>query len=326
MNAATLMDRVFDLYKPAFKVHIGFAVIMRILSVILSFTGIILMVMGVGVNEFIGIGYGMTTAVVAMLVTILPLYVIWVYLSQAGHIFIAKQVFYGETIELPFADTIRATFRVMAAVLAQLILSIPWLLMLGVIIYSMVAQITIVYVFLINLAMWQIFVVLFSIAFLYLVYANIFALSIPVAIFERRLFFATVTRSLQLMQGDFWKILGLRVLWFVLVYLFTISAQGLVVTAIGLFTAIGGGVFDTVAMAELWMNTNNTQVLIGLLAGVVLAPLEGIMTALIYFNQKIKKEGLDIEIGLTQLSWQNGQNGQNRQICQQEINQKKEWL
>jgi hypothetical protein len=118
------------------------------------------------------------------------------------------------------------------------------------------------------------------------VYSNIYALSIPVAVFEKRSFFSAVIRSWLLLKGEFWKILGLRILWVVVIYIFMYAAQGLWLTVSGIF-------YISPAFEYMGMMTSTVMVfLISFLVG----PLEGIFPAVIYFNQRIKKEGMDIEL------------------------------
>jgi len=302
MNAAALMDRVFDLYKATFKMQIAFSLIIGIISLILMVAMGIALAIGVGAAFGVA-GYAddrfIVIAVVLVLIGILPLYLGWVYLSASGHILISKQAFYGEPIELPLGDTFAAFLRIMSAALAHLILSAPWFILLAFGIYFVAAgQYDILYFFLDIHPLTLIFGGL-AFSLLYIIYSNIFALSIPVAIFERRLFFSTVTRSLQLLKGDFWRVLGLRTLWVIVVYIFSYSAQGLVLAIVGFAAASAGNVVD---LGQLYIATSGMQFYVSLFAAILLGPMEGILTALIYFNQKIKKDGLDIEIGLDRLS------------------------
>jgi len=309
MNAAALMDRVFDLYKATFKVQIAFSIAIGIISIML------IMVLGVALAFVVGAivtsaaattVYGfydyeslILSIVIIMLVLLLPLYLVWIFLSSSGHIIISKQAFYREHIAFPIEETLSAFFRVMSAALVQVILSLPWLLLLGLVIFFAASGFVDIYDFLV--AIPPLTIVLASLIFLllYVVYSNIFALSVPVAIFEKRLFFTTITRSVQLLKGNFWKVLGIRLLWAFLVFLISYSAQSLMIIILAAIAALAGNVIE---FAELWFATSSLQIYVSLIVGVLVGPMEGIMTALIYFNQKIKKDGLDIEIGLHRLS------------------------
>ena len=303
MNAATLMDRVFELYKATFKTQIAFSLIIGIISFIM------MIVLGISLVFVLGVAVGFGGAyvddiyilitVAVVLIGILPLYMAWLHLSASGHILLSKQAFYGEAVELPFRDIFSAFLRIISAGLAQIILSLPWLALLILIIYAAVSghDDAFGFVYTINPAVLIVGGLVY--AFLYVAYSNIFALSIPVAIFEKRFFFATIRRSYQLLKGDFWKVLGLRLLWALLTMLFSYSAQGLIVALVGGIALAMGTVID---IGELWFATGGMQFYATLFVGILVGPMEGIMTALIYFNQKIKKDGLDIEIGIEQLA------------------------
>lgn len=300
MNAATLMDRVFDLYKNTFKIQIAFSLIIGIISSALMMILGILMVLGMVIVAELTGDIDIVVIIIIILLGILPLALSWMYLSASGHILISKQAFYGEPVELPLRDAVRAFGRVISAAVAYILLSAPWLILLAFIIFSTYTGYGGVFNFLYMVHPLVLLLIGLAYSVLYVIYSNLFALSVPVAIFERRIFFATVTRSFQLIKGDFWRILGLRLLWMFLVFLFSYSAQGLAMAVFGIAVAIEGNIagFGAFWAADALMSA---QLFVSLLVGVLVGPMEGIMTALIYFNQKIKKDGLDIEIGISRL-------------------------
>lgn len=301
MNAAALMDRVFELYRDTFKTQIAFSLIIGIISFIMMIALGVALALVVGIAVGIGGNFDeqfILVAVLLVLAGILPLYMGWMYLSSSGHILLSKQAFYGEPIELPFRDVFAAFLRIMSAGVAQILLSVPWILLLVFVIYSTAAGYVDFFQFFAMMHPLVLILAGFAYAVLYVIYSNVFALSIPVAIFEGRYFLSTVRRSFQLIRGDFWRVLGIRMLWAFLVFLFSYSAQGLIVFVVGMIAFSGGAVVD---LGDLWLATGALQFYISLFVGILIGPMEGIMTALIYFNQKIKKDGLDIEIGLNRL-------------------------
>ena len=304
MNVAALMDRIFDIYKATFLYQIAYTLVIGIISVALAF--IVIFVFTIVALIFAGLGgftnyAAVVVIVVVALLIMLPLYMGWMYLSSSGHIFISKQAFYKEKLTLPFMEAIHALLRVMSVGIAQLILMIPPFIL---IVFVFVAAsaiaglggdlgmfFTMHPVFLITVS------IIFALAFI--AYSNIFALSVPVAIFEKQTFFSAVIRSYQLLKGDFWRVLGLRILWFFIVLLFSYSAQSIFMAIFGIAAYIGG---DSPTFIGLWTITSLIQFYSSIAISLIFAPMEGIMTALIYFNQKIKKDGLDIEIRLERLS------------------------
>ena len=302
MNAAALMDRVFDLYKATFKTQIAFSLIIGIVSFILMILLGIMLAFAVGVamgvTGYMDERYILMMAAV-VLIGVLPLYMGWIYLSASGHILITKQAFYGEPIEFPFRDAVGAFLRVITAAIAQLVMALPFLALLAYLVYSAVAGHDDIIYLIMNIHPAILIFGGLAFTIFYVIYSNIFALSIPAAIFERRVFFATVSRSFVLLKGDFWKILGLRLLWALLIFLFSYSAQGLLMFLVAALAAFAGNIMD---FGTLWVTTGPLQFYASLFVSILVGPMEGIMTALIYFNQKIKKDGLDIEIGIFRLA------------------------
>ncbi|MCL2016054.1 MAG: hypothetical protein FWG68_07410 [Defluviitaleaceae bacterium] len=302
MNAAALMDRVFDLYKATFKIQIAFSVILGIISFVLLF-GVITIFAVTLASAMIGMGDVDDNTIFVIVIVfgavILPLIVAWTYFSSSGHILIAKQAFYKEIPQLPFAATFQALGRVITVALAHLILSLPWLIILGLLIYSFTTGFDVLFFITEEPLLFFLFTLIYAVV--YVIYSNIFALSVPVAIFDKRLFFASVKESWRLIKGDFWRILGIRLLWLVLVQLLSFSAQGLFSTIILLVTAFAESAVD---ISGIWVMVVAGQLpfWISTIITLLVAPMEGIMTATIYFNQKIKKDALDISIGLELLS------------------------
>jgi hypothetical protein len=274
--------------------------IIGIISVVLVFALGIALALGIG----LAIAYASVTGayatemaflvgVVALLTALLPFYLGWVYLSQSGHILISKQAFYGERTRLPLKEAFKTFFRVLSAAFAQIICFVPLVLLLAGALYLLYMR---------NVSLWEIRLfwwVLPAFALAFVAVSNLFALTVPVAVFERRWFFAAIWRSWRLIKGEFWKILGIRVLWMLLVFLFSYSMQGVLMVIISIITVTTESALgDFVQMAALGASINlNMTIAVSVLVG----PMDGILTALLYFNQKIKKEGLDIEIGLARL-------------------------
>lgn len=304
MNAAALMDRVFTLYKDTFKMQIAFSIIMGIISITLI--TLLVIFMTVGITFVLMATYSVSDddmlllVIVLILLAFLPIYVCWTYLATSGHILISKQAFYGEQpIYLPFKESILAIFRVISTLIAQLVFSIPFIALLFLSIYPFMTWQGGMLVFMNEIHPLLLIAVGLIYGVVYVVYSNLFALTVPVAIFEKRIFFDAVIRSYKLLKGDFWKIIGIRLLWFVITYVFSYSLQGLIVVVMMVAEAFAGTVID---VTYLMYVTMPLYFLATMVVTVLVAPMDGIMTALIYFNQRIKKEGFDISVGIARLS------------------------
>ncbi|MCL1999607.1 MAG: glycerophosphoryl diester phosphodiesterase membrane domain-containing protein [Turicibacter sp.] len=298
MNAATLMDRVFDVYKATFKFQMAFSIVVNIISILFVFTLGIVFAMAIGVvaNLLVFSDDFMVFVVLAVLVMILPLYLIWTYFATSGHILISKYAFFNEPVNLPMHDAFAALFRVIGATFAQIILSLPWLLIAGGAAYYLFLSLEYGLIYNAPTALIVILVLAFVVS--YLVYSNIFALLIPVAIFDKCTFFSAVARSYQLIKENFWRILGLRLLWFVLAFILSYSAQGLALLLLAATTDFAG---ENLSVLYFFLASGTLQLYVSLFVGLLIQPIDGILTALIYFNQRIKKEGFDIFVALMRL-------------------------
>jgi hypothetical protein len=306
MNAAELMDRVVDVYKKSFGRQIAFAAIIWAIGFAAIFVLTFVLVF-VFVFMFFDGFYVMSSTrdivgfLIVASVVVVPAVLVWQAFASAGHVLLSRQAFYGHKARLKHMGLFRVFFRVFTALLAQVILIIPFVLgAIGVffafvfLFDGVLAGAGVVFVLIVA------FIVMGLLLFGFLVYSHIFSLSVAVAVFEQRYFFGTVSRSLQLIRGSFWKTFGVRTIWIVVGYVVTLSAQGV-------FTLAGTG-WDSVSGTHgLGYNANEFMAfLLGFLApifvSILAAPLGGIMQSLIYFNQRMKKEGLDIEIKIEKLS------------------------
>ncbi|MDR1664563.1 MAG: glycerophosphoryl diester phosphodiesterase membrane domain-containing protein [Clostridiales bacterium] len=310
MNAAELMDAVFDVYKKSFVKNLVYSLILLGLYIAMMFVGIIAAVI-VTVTAIVPMvnesAYATPSEVISVVliiaVPVLLFVLVWVALDSAGRCVISRNAFYG-TGKLTARGMLRTVLRVAGTIVIQLVCSIPLFTGVGAIIYLFMDsafQRMDTVSFLTAFASSNTFIVISILtALAYVVYSNVFSLSVPVSVFERRTFHRALARSWRLLKGDFWKILGLRLLWSVTVYLFSYSAQGLAVTVTGLIDTAGTGIAEIAPFAGA---TGMSAVMaVSLIMSLLTWPLEGIFTSLLYFNQRIKKEGLDMEIAVEQLS------------------------
>jgi hypothetical protein len=115
----------------------------------------------------------------------------------------------------------------------------------------------------------------------------LFFLSVPVAILERKGLIDAATRSAELTRGWRFHILAIYLLYIVLIYVFTILWE-IPVLLLGFMASSG----DPTAMPT-WVLV---VVAIGSFFTSCLAtPLLSIATALVYYNQRVRNEGFDLE-------------------------------
>lgn len=299
MNTAELMDRVMDLYKKSFWKQIAYAAILGVVAFVALFA--LSFVLALVFILFTNFGDSPDAILLMVLLLALPLILMWQAFSGAGHILLSRQAFYGHKVRLKGMRLRKVVPRVTSALIAQILLLIPYFIICFVVLYLIIefGNASFLDPIAYTLAVGRFLVVFLILGFGYLVYYNVFALSIPVAVFERRSFFGTIRRSWELTKPNFWKLFGTRLIWYIVIGAFYGSIQGLAVLfelASGLF----GGTFHVGAGYETLIGS--LLMILSYLAMFLVMPLDGILQALIYFNQRMKHEGLDMEIRIEKLS------------------------
>jgi len=133
---------------------------------------------------------------------------------------------------------------------------------------------------------------------------NLTALAVPIAIFDRKHFFNAIIDSYNLMKGEFWLILGVRTVFLGTIVIIILSFTTLSWMMFGITMTF----FDSFApnLDILIMLSTMALFLINIISYVLVLPLVGSFTSIIFFNQKTKKEGLDLAIKLETLERANG--------------------
>jgi len=301
MTTAELMDRTIDIYKKSFGKHIAFASIAGVVYAIVAFFATIFLVLGATFFTNLSVQFSDTatgaflSAMFIWVVIILPMFFLWLSLSSAGHILLSRQSFYGHRARLAVGQLPRVVGRILGALVAIAIACMPFVVFLSLTAASQISE------YLLYDYPWVLLIssVLFVACFA--IYTNIFSLSIAVAVCENKTFVSAVLRSWDLIKGEFWKIAGVRLLWFISVLVILVSGIG----ALGLINVLVVFLLGLANLGDIGMVLAGINYLItgvGTLA-IVLAilPLDGIFHATLYYNQRIKKEGLDIEIRLGRL-------------------------
>jgi len=300
MTTAELMDCAVNVYKKSFVTQLAFAAVLgiaySILSVILGMVLTILMsflaitalsmaFMGAGAS----IVNSLASVVFIIVIIITPMVFLWLSLSSAGHISISRQVLYGRKIRISLGEIFRLSGRVFCTLIALAIVSIPVLLIPFAILTVRSSAVAL------RLGNIGVTITIFIFAVGYMLYLNIFSLAIAVSVFEKKTFFRALFRSWALIEGEFWKIAGTRLLWMLVIGAISMTLFGV----LGLVS----GLTQVVANMDTFMTTMILfYVGIGsVVASFAIMPLDGIFHATLYFNQRIKRDGLDIEIKLERL-------------------------
>ncbi|MCL1844792.1 MAG: hypothetical protein FWF77_02700 [Defluviitaleaceae bacterium] len=305
MNAAEIMDKVVDVYKKSFWRQMAWAAIFYVAAFfgtmifafitvfLLSFVTIFLVTAGMDDANVFGV-FGL--AVVALL---LPLFLLWQATTSTGHILLAKPEFYGYRKKIFEAGLLKVILRVLTALLAQILFAVPFFIVAAAALIVFLTSVENFFIMESPVAFFSFLALIAAIGLGYLAYSHVFSLSVAVAIFEDCYFFGTIKRSWELVKTDFFRTLGIRTIWFIVVMVVSSTIQGAFQLLTQLSVLIAGAVPWFVIITFF---VALFAVFIGpAVAGLLTAPLDGIMQVSIYFNQRIKNEGFGVELRLEKL-------------------------
>ncbi|MCL2203336.1 MAG: hypothetical protein FWB88_05305 [Defluviitaleaceae bacterium] len=300
MNAAELLDRVFDVYKKSFWKQLAYAAIVGAAGFVAM--GFFTMLLGVGivVSVLMFAPTAVFAGLLAFLFLFIPFILFWQAAISTGSILLSRQAFLGQRVKLPMFQLMRRIGRVTLALLAQVIVAVPYLAIVGGILFLFFWFVDVPY------ALWMTRVyVTFSIVILlaaiagFFMYMHIFSLAVAVAVNERVMFFRALHRSFVLVKEDFWRLLGVRVMWWLIVLVLSMATQGVLSLVPMLVGVLAAGSYTFVPMML------GLQLILGIFSvglSFAMYPLDGIMVSLMYFNQRIKHEGFDIEIAVERMN------------------------
>jgi hypothetical protein len=295
MNAAELLDRVFDIYKKSFAKQLAYAAVVSVAASMVagfiifgvSFTVIFMSLL---TSETIGV-----FAIFIIVGVTVFMVLVWQAAASAGAIYISRQAFTGSPIFFPMSNLFRMIVRTVCALLATVVVAVPYLLAAGGILYTyfrfafdLYSTYPVVYV------VFGVILTLFVLVGFF-VYMHVFSLAIAVAVFENVWFTQTLRRSYDLIKNDFWRLFGVRLIWWLIIFTIVMCTQGLM----GLLPAVAGifAAGNTLSVPFLILLQMFTG-LVSIVISFVMGPLEGIFTAVVYFNQRIRYEGFDMEIAI----------------------------
>jgi hypothetical protein len=116
-----------------------------------------------------------------------------------------------------------------------------------------------------------------------------FLLAPPALVLERTGVFASLRRAGQLSRGQFWRLLGISLLTSLVVGL----VGEVIAVPLGLLGVLGGALFPgTAAALVLVFSSYLSQIVVGSIT----TPFTSAVVALQYVDQRIRKEGLDVQL------------------------------
>lgn len=135
--------------------------------------------------------------------------------------------------------------------------------------------------------------------FIVMLYFTLLCFSIQVAVIEKKGPIAAIARSFTLVKKNFWKLLGYNLIIILTVTGIRYSIQSILGLILGIIY-LAGKLFSinqdyTILLTSLYGVLSWP---INILTWLIISPIGAIMGTILYFNQRFKKEGLDIELKL----------------------------
>jgi hypothetical protein len=118
-----------------------------------------------------------------------------------------------------------------------------------------------------------------------------YALSVPALVLEHAKASESIRRSVLLTRGNFWRTAVLMIFALIITYAAMALFQGPFLVA--------GAMAATGSSAALWLNVAGAVT--GAVGGAICGPLMVIALALLYYDLRIRKEGLDLQIMMDNL-------------------------
>lgn len=307
MSLTEIMDSSLEILKKYIKT----IVIFNLAYGAISFCVILGVVIIGSILIAITIGLKLSVVIIAIVFSILGIGVFAFMISfKIGLIKISSQEFLYERIYASQAigASFKKTLRVLEVLVMETLLFLPVIAIfsgLGYWTYSNFKQ-SLIFSGMydkseIGLIIISIVLVLLAILS-FLAYITIFCFSFQVLSIEDKGAFAALNRSFNLVEGNFFKILGCTILFSLSIYAITSSLQSFIGIVASLIYMILK--FLNVTQDFLTYVTkvySYAQWPINILSWLVISPLGTIMITHLYFNQRFKKDGYDIVLNLSKI-------------------------
>ena len=313
MNIAEQLDLTYSLLKKSFGRQIAFSIIFNIIYSILLFIIVFIGVVGVlnlSINSFYFSSPSLSSGFVPLF--FIGLFVLFFVLigrnmRDAGNTIIS----YNSYIDLNpnLSDVLKECFknipRIFTITIIHLLIYALYYLvfiLLGIGIFYLLVFNTFYLttgIIIIYAVIGFLFVLSFLVVDIFV--SSILAPSIPVAILERKYFYGAVKRGYELIKPDFWKTVKTLAIYKLIALTVTYS--------IAVFLALGKSIMGIVLPSNIASGivlfTVYSDTIINNIVSLAFSPTAGILNTIIYLNQRIKLEGLDIELKLMKINRNN---------------------
>ncbi|PAB59671.1 glycerophosphoryl diester phosphodiesterase membrane domain-containing protein [Anaeromicrobium sediminis] len=317
MEKTEVIDKSFSIHKKNLITLAIFVVAYGLIYLVAAILGAL--IGGVSVIGLIGSGIENPSSAVEILgksaggiliILVLGSLFLGITLARnAGIINIASNAFLGKnvSVEEAFLVSFKSIPRLIGVTIAGIIWFIPFLVGIGVVgfIYGKSAN-SIYMSNLINTGpASMVGIVISTIIFVAIImliiytYITLHRFAIHTAILEDLSFFKALKKSRQLVKGEFWKIFGILMAFYIIVggIKFSIYAlMGEISLIGGLITKFTSGSEEM--LANSLMASSLSRIPVNLFTSVFVAPVADILVTILYYNQRFKKDGYDLKLTL----------------------------
>lgn len=307
MSLTEIMDRSIEILKKYMKTIVTF----NLAYGALCFIGLIGVIVVGGILVGIAIGLKLNAIIIGIFSLILGICIFASIMSfKIGLIKISSQEFLEERIYASEAIGVcfKKAFKVLGVVITEILLFLPVFgifTAIGYVFYNKFQQPLLSFEIYtkseLSTIIQMILLVLLAILSI-LAYITIFSFSLHAVAIEDKGVFAALKRSYNLVNGDYFKILGCTILFNLTIYAIVYSLQsflGLIAGIIYMIMKFLNAGQDFVGFATMAYNFSSGP--ISILSWLVISPIGTIMLTYLYYNQRIKNEGYDMVLKLRKL-------------------------
>lgn len=316
MNKTEILDRSFKIFKDnIFAIvifNIAYGIIFTVLGIIVALMGGLSLV-GAASNfsgglDAIGDSFSSMGSEIVIIIFFGFIFISLYLAKSVGIISIVSNSYLGKKgrVDEAIKVSIKSIPRLMSIIIAAAIYAIP----IGIIIYIWGMFITEARI-MNNIVMGEYFSTLFTFLFVLLNVVMIFLIlysyitmvrfSIQIGILEKKSFIKAVNKSFALIKGEFWKIFGMSIVVLLIGSVLEISLSAFFVQLGLLNGLITKFTMGSESLGDSLFLQGYQQVFSSIFMSIFIAPVSDIIFTLMYYNQRFKKEGYDIELRLKAL-------------------------
>lgn len=304
MTLAEIMDRAIEVLRKNIKTiamfSLGYGIITFLAIIIFIIFGAIFGAIGSAIFSSGWIGGAAIGLIVLFIIS-------FALSSQAGIIKITSQEFLQEEVYAHTAikTSFKSILKVLGIVTCAFIIAVPIIALYGYLGYLLFKSIDnsmlALGVYRGNEIVLSILMILYIVSLFFIVMAFItwFIFTLQTITIERRGVFASLRRSFWLVRRNYWRTFGS-----ILLFSFTVGVLRLSVDVI--LAVVAGILYFVLKLINVQQDFMTFLTMIygylswplNLVTWMVVTPIGAIMLTLLYFNERFKKEGYDLELSL----------------------------